>query len=179
MVGQVIWITGLSGAGKTTVSTTLNKRLKKGGLRTILLDGDILRGLFIESDNSKLTYSRQERTTLSYKYGHLCQILSLQGYTVIIATVSMFREIYVWNRLNLPNYFEIYLNVPLNELRRRDPKNIYRNFYSGETNNVAGLDLKVDEPREPNLNIEFKSGQTPSEIVDIILDELKIEGLLR
>ena len=104
-------------------------------------------------------------------------MLSSQGFMVIIATVSMFREIYAWNRLNLPNYFEIYLNVPLKELRRRDPKNIYSKFYSGEINNVAGLDLKVDQPQKPNLTLEFKPGQSSSEIVDIILDNLKTEAI--
>lgn len=178
MTGQVIWMTGLSGAGKTTVSTELNERLKKGGLQPILLDGDSLRSLFVESDNTAQTYNRQERIILSYKYSHLCQILSSQGFMVIIATVSMYREIYAWNRLNLQNYFEIYLNVPLRELCRRDPKNIYSKFYSGEMKNVAGLDLKVDQPREPNLTVEFKSGRSSSEIVDIILDKLLCEGIL-
>ena len=177
MAGQVIWITGLSGAGKTTVSTELNERLKKSGLVPIVLDGDSLRSLFKEIDNIERTYIRHERIILSYKYSHLCQILSSQGFTVIIATVSMFREIYAWNRLNLPNYFEIYLNVPLKELCRRDPKNIYSKFYSGEINNVAGLDLKVDQPKKPNLTVEFKSGQASSEIVDIILTNLKLEGI--
>ena len=67
MVGQVIWVTGLSGAGKTTVSTELNERLKNRGLHPILLDGDNLRNLFMESYNTKQTYTRQERIILSYK----------------------------------------------------------------------------------------------------------------
>ncbi len=179
MAGQVIWMTGLSGAGKTTVSTELNERLKKSGLQPILLDGDSLRSLFIESDSTKQIYTRQERIKLSYKYSHLCQVLSSQGSTVIIATVSMFREIYAWNRLNLPNYFEIYLDVPLKELCRRDPKNIYSKFYSGEINNVAGLDLKVDQPQKSNLTVKFKSGQASSEIVDIIFGKLTSEGIFR
>ena len=178
MVGQVIWITGLSGAGKTTVSTELNERLKKGGLQPILLDGDILRRLFIDRNNTTQTYNRQERIILSYKYSHLCQLLSSQGFIVIIATVSMFREIYAWNRLNLPNYFEIYLNVPLRELCRRDPKNIYSKFYSGEIKNVAGFDLKVDQPQEPNLTVEFKIGRSSCDVVDIIFDKLTREGIL-
>jgi cytidine diphosphoramidate kinase len=170
MDGQVIWITGLSGAGKTTVAEALARCFEKHGLMPILLDGDILRNLFNNTDGSKKTYALEERIKLSYQYSLLCKILSSQGFTVIISTISMYDEIYAWNRKNLPNYSEIYLQVPLRELRRRDPKSIYKNFTSGTQTNVMGLDLKVDQPTQAHLVINFKSGQTPQEIADIIFE---------
>ena len=128
MTGQIIWITGLSGAGKTTVAEQLTLRIRELGLNTILLDGDVLRDLFKNTEVISETYNREARITLALKYAHICKILSSQGFTVVIATISMFREVYAWNRANLPNYFEVYLKVPLEELRLRDPKKIYQRY---------------------------------------------------
>ncbi len=176
MQGQVIWITGLSGAGKTTVASALNRYLKKKyDLIPILLDGDELRKIFNSKAQVSDSYCRENRIRLSKKYSLLCKNLSAQGFTVIIATVSMFNEIYSWNRINLPNYFEVYLDVPLEELFRRDPKNVYRNFKTGTIKNVSGLDLKVDRPTKANLTICFEKGQTTDKIIDTIIEKLELE----
>ena len=104
MEGRVIWITGLSGAGKSSVAKALKHSLTKYGVFSILLDGDILRSILEEDGEKGTSYARKERIKLSKKYSQLCKNLSSQGFTVIIATVSMFDEIYLWNRKNLPNY---------------------------------------------------------------------------
>lgn len=178
MSGRVIWITGLSGSGKTTVAAELCQRLNKLGPSPVLLDGDILRNIFKEADKVDGSYIREQRITLSRKYGLLCKDLSSQGFTVIIATVSMFSEIYAWNRANLPNYFEVFLDIPIEELRLRDPKKIYESFFSGATRNVAGLDLKIDQPTNAHLVIDFQSGQTKEEIVDIIHRKLNLTEII-
>lgn len=170
MYGQVIWITGLSGSGKTTIARALCKRLDKLSLKPILLDGDNLREIFSAQDEVTTPYSRENRIKLSHKYGLLCKDLSSQGFTVVIATVSMFAEIYAWNRVNLPKYFEVFLNVPLKELRRRDPKNLYADFFSGDICNVAGLDLIVDQPMEAHLVVDFKEKKSKEKIVDMIIE---------
>ena len=175
MHGQVIWVTGLSGAGKTTIATALNQHLKKYGLNPILLDGDELRNLFNSKAEVGNSYCREERIILSKKYSLLCKNLSSQGFTVIIATVSMYNEIYAWNSENLPNYFEVYLDVPMEELFRRDPKDIYKKFHSGTINNVSGLDLKVDRPTKADLKVTFKQGQTTDKIIDAIIKKLELK----
>ena len=175
MEGQVIWITGLSGAGKTTVSTALNQRLSTYGLTPILLDGDDLRKIFSCESGVIGSYSRDERIKLSKKYSLLCRNLSLQGYTIIIATISMYYEIYNWNRINLPNYFEIYLDVPWDELFKRDPKNIYKEYHAGRISNVSGMDLNVDQPTTPDLKISYKEGLTTDQIIDIIIEKLEMK----
>ena len=179
MDGQVIWITGLSGAGKTTVAAALDQCLRERGLIPILLDGDILRNLFKSTDEIGKTYNREARIKLALKYAHLCKTLSSQGFTVIIATISMYNESYAWNRTNLPNYFEIYLKVPLKELRRRDPKKIYQRYDAGDLSDVAGLDLAVDEPLEPHVILDFETHpsfyDSPINIAEYLMSKLEKE----
>ena len=179
MDGQVIWITGLSGAGKTTVAAALDQCLKERGLIPILLDGDILRNLFKSTNKIGKTYSRVARIKLALKYAHLCKALSSQGFTVIIATISMYNEVYAWNRTNLPNYFEIYLKVPLKELRRRDPKKIYQRYDASDLSDVAGLDIAVDEPFEPYVILDFETHpflyDSPTNIAEYLMSKLEKE----
>ena len=155
MDGQVIWITGLSGKGKTTVAAASDQCIRRRGLIPILLDGDILWNLFNSNNEIGKTYNREARIKLALKYAHLCKTLSSQGFTVIIATISMYNEAYAWNRTNLPNYFEIYLKVPLQELRRRDPKEIYQRYDAGDLSDVAGLNLALDDRWEPHVILDF------------------------
>jgi len=152
--GSVVWITGLSGAGKTTLATTVVNRLRMEGHSAVLLDGDELREVFGAVTSNSANHGRDGRLTLAMQYAHLCRVIAFQGLTVVIATISLFKEVHAWNRANLPGYFEVYLKVPLTELRRRDPKGIYRRFDAGETSNVAGLDLPIDEPENADWVVE-------------------------
>ena len=173
--GQVIWITGLSGAGKTTFSRKLLARLRLRTCNTVLLDGDELREIFNHGSLNKNDYDRAERIKLAMKYSKLCKLLAEQDLTVIIATISLFKEIHLWNRMNIQRYIEVYIDVPLEELRRRDSKGIYSKFDSGDIKNVAGLDIAVDLPIEPSFIYTF-NGETTMEdsvanLTDIIINE--------
>ena len=137
--GRVIWITGLSGAGKSTLAHELVARLRASGDVVVILDGDELREVFGAVSVNLKYHSREARLALAIQYAHMCRILAQQGLTVVIATISLFKKVHVWNRANLPGYFEVYLKVPVEELRRRDPKGIYRRFDAGELSDVAGL----------------------------------------
>ncbi len=168
--GEVWWITGLSGAGKSTLAAEVVARLRGVGCAAVLLDGDELREVFGASAANADNHGREGRLALAMQYAHLCRVIAGQGITVVIATISLFREVHAWNRLNLPGYFEVYLKVPIAELRRRDPKGIYRRFDSGELRNVAGLDIVVDEPGDADWVVNFERGQS----VDAVADELLI-----
>ena len=182
MAGQVIWITGLSGAGKTTLAKELIQRLQRYESQPIFLDGDILRNLFQVSENVLDSHGRQARIKLALKYAKMCRLLSDQGFMVVIATISMFDEVYAWNRENITNYFEVYLKVPLYELRRRDPKSIYQRYKNGELINVAGLDLSVDSPKTPHLILDFETQpsiwQSPAHLANHIISTLYKISLL-
>jgi adenylylsulfate kinase len=171
--GAVYWITGLSGAGKTSLATELASLLRTRGEIVVLLDGDELREVFGASADNAKNHGREGRLALAFQYSHLCRVIANQGLTVVIATISLFKEIHAWNRANLPGYFEVYLKVTIDELRQRDPKGIYRRFDEGEIKDVAGLDLLIDEPESADLVLEF----TPGKTVEMMVKELmKISG---
>jgi cytidine diphosphoramidate kinase len=170
--GKVLWITGLSGAGKTTLALELVKRLRSKGVPVIFLDGDELREVFGAASFKEKNHGRKGRLALAMQYAHLCRMLAGQGFTVVIATISLFQEVHQWNRQNLPGYFEIYLKVPVEELRRRDPKGIYKKYDAGEIQNVAGLDLKVDEPLKADLISAFSKKEKVFQTAKRILKEM-------
>lgn len=169
-MANIIWITGLSGAGKTTLGKLVVKELSQQGESVILLDGDELRNALGETKN----YSAAARLDLANKYSRLALLVASQGITVVVSTVALIREIHLWNRANLPGYFEVFLKVPIDELRRRDPKGIYRRFDKGELSNVAGLDLKIDEPVKPDLCLEYKEGMLPEIELEKLLEALAL-----
>lgn len=104
--GKVYWITGLSGAGKTTIGSKLYKILQKDKNNLVILDGDELRRVFKNSD-----YSIAGREKLAFQYSRLCRMLSEQGIDVICCTIAMFDSCRKWNRENINNYYEVYLKV--------------------------------------------------------------------
>lgn len=172
MTGRVVWITGLSGSGKTTLAREVASRLRTRAAAVVALDGDELRELFGELHG----HGREARLRLALRYAHLCRVIARQGPTVVIATISLFREVHDWNRRHLPGYFEVYLKVPLDELRRRDPKGLYRRFDAGEIADVAGLDLAVDEPETPHWTITTPPERSPGDLAEDVIRRLEGEA---
>ena len=170
-MGCVIWITGLSASGKTTLGNAVITSIRNENQNIVSLDGDILRSVFDQASS----YNREERLNLAFIYARLCKMLHEQGLIVVIATVALFKEIHAWNRENFVHYIEVFLDVPISELRRRDPKGMYRKYDSGEIIDVAGLDLEVDFPNDPHLHFVFEKELNIQNMTDDILKRLKTE----
>ena len=168
--GTVYWITGLSGSGKTTLSKKLSEYLLKKIKKVIKLDGDELRAVLDKKDS----HTREERLKIAMTYVRLVKMLSDQGYDVVIATISLFQEVHNWNKLKIKNLFNIFLDVPIEELKKRDPKNIYKNFSKKKL--IAGLGFKVDFPIKPNIHIIWKKGMNKKILFENVLKQLKFRN---
>lgn len=158
----VLWITGLSGAGKTTLAKAFVAQHTKPIIR---LDGDELR----EVMDATTVHTKEERLKLAMRYSKLCRLLSLQGFDVIIATISLFHEVQDWNRQNIPGYTEIFLDVSMDELQRRDSKKIY-----STQKNIAGLDLAIERPKNPDIHITWDKEMTVEKALQILKKELNL-----
>lgn len=169
---KLVWITGLSGSGKSTIAESLTALLKKKGMKVILLDGDEIRNILVPIREQEQSYTKNERIKLAIQYSKLGNLLVKQGFMVIIATISLFKEVHIWNRKNIKGYFEVYLKVPLEELQRRDPKKIYSRFNAGELKNVAGLDLDIDEPRSPDWVVNCQLNKNVPDIALELMNKL-------
>ncbi|HED6807799.1 TPA: adenylyl-sulfate kinase [Campylobacter jejuni] len=141
MKGCVIWISGLAGAGKTTISSGLYKKLKEKYNNSVLLDGDELRKIFKHTG-----YTREKRLESAKKISSLCSFLAKNDIIVICATISLFEEIYLLNRNTIENYFEVFVDCPMEELILRDQKGLYSGALKGEIKDVVGVDIKYTKP---------------------------------
>lgn len=163
-MATVYWITGLSGAGKTTIGRIFYERLKRIYPNTVFLDGDALRKVF----GDDLGYSKEDRRKCAMRYSRLCAMLQEQEMNVICCTISMFDSVREWNRENIRDYKEIYVKVSMDTLRERDQKGLYSGVTEEVHKEVAGLHLIVEEPRCPDLVLENDGKKNPEEQVEHI-----------
>ena len=163
--GRVYWITGLSGAGKTTLGQELWRRLRAAGRPVIFLDGDALRRVIAED----LGHSAGNRRQSAMRNARLCRLLAEQGADVVCATISLFHEVQRWNRKNIPGYREIYLRVPMDELRCRDSKGIYARSEGGDARDVVGIDVPAEAPEAPDLVLDNYGALDVATAVDRVL----------
>lgn len=159
--GILYWITGLSGAGKTTLGNRLYYRLKQESINVVILDGDILKEIIARNG-----YEQSERLERAYRYSALCKLLTDQGIHVIMCTIAMFDEIRNWNRKNIDKYVEVFLDVTLETLQKRNKKGLY----SLKENNVVGLDVAAEYPKDPDIVIRNHDNDTLDESVERILN---------
>ena len=150
--GIVFWITGLSGSGKSTIAGMLHRDISNIYGPTVLLNGDKLRNIF------KLKgYSKKERLRFGVSYSKICKLISNNKINVIIATVGLFHKLHKYNRQNLDNYLEIFIKSRIKKLL----KNKQKTFYRKKTNNVWGMDLVPEFPKNPHIKVnnDFKKSE--------------------
>ena len=172
--GFTLWFTGLSGAGKSTISTLVEQELRARGLRVELLDGDVVR-----TNLSKgLGFSKEDRDENVRRIGFVCQLLSRNGVAVIAAFISPYREIRDEVRARIGRFVEVYVECPIETLIERDVKGLYKKALAGEIANFTG----VSDPYEPPLHPEIvvRTGQqSPEQSVAAIVERLEALGHLR
>ena len=145
----VIWLTGLSGSGKSTIANELAIKLQQEGKLSYILDGDNVRmGL-----NKDLGFSDDDRKENIRRIAEVAKLLSDSGVIVITAFISPFREERVKAKeiVGEDNFFEIYVDAPLSICESRDPKGLYKKARSGEIPMFTGIDSPYEEPLNPDL----------------------------
>ena len=167
MTGRVYWLTGLPGAGKSTIAAALKEALAQRGVAAVLLDGDDMRRV-LGADQA--AYTREDRLNLAMIYARLCQLLSNQGFVVVCATVSLFHQVQAWNRKNIADYVEILVTATEATLTTRDQKKLYSGAAEGAESNVVGIDIEPEFPTAPEMNIPNDGAETPESIVMSICD---------
>ncbi len=146
---MIIWLIGLSGAGKTVIGRELAETLKPKHDNLVYLDGDILREVWGDS----LGHTIEAREVNAKRISNLCHMLDRQGVHVVASVLSIFPEWQAWNRNTFSQYFEVFIDVDFKILTERDSKGLYKKALSGEIENVVGVDIPFPQPQNPDLVI--------------------------
>lgn len=165
---MVIWITGLSGAGKTTLIQAIASEVKPHLKELVLLDGDAIRQLF----GNDLDYRESSRVIQIKRLQKLARFLSEQGLVVLVAALYSHPDLLAWNRDNLRGYFEVYVEASMSLVTARDSKGLYASAARNETENVVGLDIPWHPPIRPDLVLAAGSGETASEMARRVITAL-------
>ncbi|HZN98592.1 MAG TPA: adenylyl-sulfate kinase [Gemmatimonadales bacterium] len=148
----VLWFTGLSGSGKTTIAIRVHQELVRRGVEVEYIDGDALREVFPQTG-----FTRAEREEHLRRTGYMASRLSVHGVTVVASFVSPYRESRDFIRRLCPNFAEIYVATPLEECERRDVKGLYARARRGELRNFTGIDDPYETPERPELTLDTQA----------------------
>ncbi|MGF6970275.1 bifunctional enzyme CysN/CysC [Paraburkholderia sp. WC7.3g] len=171
----VVWLTGLSGAGKSTIANLLEKRLHAMGKRTYLLDGDNVRhGL-----NKDLGFTAEDRVENIRRIAEVAKLMADAGVIVITAFISPFRAERALARelMEEGEFIEVFIDTPLEVAEERDPKGLYKKARSGELKNFTGIDSPYEMPQNPEIHINTLT-VSPQMAVEVIFEKLQTAGFL-
>jgi len=171
----VVWFTGLSGSGKSTIANILEQKLHTIGKRTYLLDGDNVRhGL-----NKDLGFTDTDRVENIRRVAEVSKLMVDAGLITLVSFISPFKSErqMARNLLSSDEFFEIFVNTSLEECEKRDPKGLYKKARAGELKNFTGIDSSYEEPENPDLILNTSSGNAEKltdQIIKFLKDKNKI-----
>jgi adenylylsulfate kinase len=171
--GFILWFTGLSGSGKTTITKALEPELKTRGCKVEILDGDVVR-----TNLSKgLGFSQEDRDTNIRRIGFVAHLLSRNGVVAMTAAISPYRAIRDEIRAMEPNFVEVYVTAPLEVCEGRDVKGLYAKARAGEIKGFTGIDDPYEEPVNPEI-ICYTERESVEESVKKVLTKLEQLGYI-
>ena len=148
----VLWFTGLSGSGKSTIAVRVHQELRRRGVAVEYIDGDALREVFPNTG-----FTREEREEHLRRTGYMASRLAAHGVTVVASFVSPYRESRDFIRRHCPGFVEIYVATPLEECERRDVKGLYARARRGEIRNFTCIDDPYEPPEHPELTLDTRA----------------------
>jgi len=161
---MVIWITGLSASGKTTLSKAFEKKIKATRPNTVLLDGDVIRELY----GNDLGFTEPDRIVQIKRLQSIASFLEKQSILVVVAALYANHELLENNRTRFADYFEVYLKADIEFLMRREFKDLYKNALANKIDNVVGVSIPWNEPAHPDIVFDVKDGYTADEMAQKI-----------
>ena len=171
----VVWFTGLSGSGKSTIANILEQKLHTAGKRTYLLDGDNVRhGL-----NKDLGFTDTDRVENIRRVAEVSKLMVDAGLITLVSFISPFKSERQMAKdlLSSDEFFEIFVNTPLEECEKRDPKGLYKKARAGELKNFTGIDSLYEEPENPDLILDTTSSNA-EELTDQIINFLQLKKII-
>lgn len=150
MSSKLIWITGLSGSGKTTIGKEVYIKLKEKYINSVFLDGDSFREIL----GNDLAHTSKDRLENAKRIHRMCKFLISQNINVVCATMSLYKEIHELNRDEIENYFEVFIECNMEELVKRDQKGLYSQALKGKRDDVVGVSIPYDKPENCELTVE-------------------------
>jgi len=173
MKGFTLWFTGLSGSGKTTLSRHIHGILLERGLKTELLDGDVVR-----TNLSKgLGFSKEDRDINIRRIGFVCHLLTRNDVVALAAAISPYRAIRDENRRLIGSFVEVFCKCPIEVLMKRDPKGLYEKAMKGEIKGFTGVDDPYEEPLDAEVVVETDK-ETVEQSLNKILRTLELMNLI-
>ena len=173
MTGFTIWLTGLSGAGKSTVSQLLAARLRAQGVSVEVLDGDVVRTHLSKG----LGFGKEDRDTNVLRIGFVAELLSRHGVAVIVAAISPYREARQKVRERIGRFIEVHVDCPLETLADRDVKGLYKRALAGEIPHFTGVSDPYEMPADPEVTI-YTAIETPQQSLEKIWQVLERQSLV-
>ncbi len=170
----VLWFTGLSAAGKSTIAHGLEKKLFTCGIRSYVLDGDNVR----HGINSDLGFSRQDRKENIRRIVEISKLLVEGGLIVLASFISPYKEDrdYVKKYFSEDNFYEIYMKCSIQECEKRDPKGMYKKAREGIIKNYTGISAPYEEPESPQLIIDTEKNNI-EEAINLVFNFMRREGM--